>query len=51
MRCHHYCNNPMTCAECIRRFYRWAENWTRGRKDATGPQFYDHVSTPKAATP
>jgi hypothetical protein len=27
----HGCNNPLACPECIRRFWKWAENHTRGR--------------------
>ena len=29
MVCHHYCNDPLTCPECIRRFWTWAENYSR----------------------
>jgi hypothetical protein len=29
MRCDHYCNEPLRCPECNRRFWRWAENHTR----------------------
>jgi len=47
MRCHHYCNCPMSCPECIRRFYKWAQSHTYGRKGAAGPHFYDNVSTPQ----
>lgn len=32
VHCHHYCNNPLRCPECVRRFWKWAENHTRGRK-------------------
>lgn len=31
MRCHHYCNEPLRCPECVKRFWKWAENHTRGR--------------------
>ena len=26
----HACNNPLTCPECIRRFWKWAQSHTRG---------------------
>lgn len=29
MRCDHFCNT-LNCATCIRRFWKWAENHTRG---------------------
>ncbi len=41
--CHHFCNNPMACPECVRRFYQWAQSHTHGPKDKTGPHFYEHV--------
>ncbi len=45
MICHHYCNCELTCPECIRRFWKWAENHTRGRKpkgsETRGPSFYE----------
>lgn len=31
MRCHHYCNEPLRCPECVKRFWKWAEQHTRGR--------------------
>jgi hypothetical protein len=39
MICDHYCNNPIACPTCTRRFWKWAENHTRGRGE--GPSFYD----------
>ena len=30
--CHHYCNNPLACPECVRRFWKWAQNHTQGRE-------------------
>jgi hypothetical protein len=27
----HYCNEPLRCPRCIRRFYQWAERHTQGR--------------------
>jgi hypothetical protein len=45
MNCHHYCNEPLRCPECIRRFWKWAENHTRGRspkaKIVSGVTFYE----------
>lgn len=44
MRCHHYCNEPLRCSECVRRFWKWAENHTRPRKPeagVVGPNFYE----------
>ena len=32
--CHHYCNEPLRCPECVRRFWKWAESHTRGRLKA-----------------
>jgi hypothetical protein len=29
MRCHHYCNCELSCPECVRRFWEWAQNHTR----------------------
>ena len=30
-QCHHFCNEPLRCPSCIRRFWKWAENHTRGK--------------------
>lgn len=38
MVCHHYCNNELRCPECIRRFWKWAEMHTNGRKPKAGEQ-------------
>ena len=27
--CHHYCNCEISCPECINRFWKWAENYSR----------------------
>jgi hypothetical protein len=27
----HFCNCELTCPVCVRRFWQWAENHTRGR--------------------
>jgi hypothetical protein len=24
----HYCNNPLRCISCVRRFWLWAENYS-----------------------
>lgn len=29
MRMHHYCNCELSCPECVRRFWKWAENYSR----------------------
>jgi hypothetical protein len=53
MRCHHYCNEPLRCPECVRRFWMWAQNHTRGRErrqEASHDSFYvcaSRVSTVK----
>jgi hypothetical protein len=39
MLCHHYCNEPLRCPECIRRFWKWAENHTRGRRQSVHAVF------------
>jgi hypothetical protein len=39
MVCHHYCNEPLRCPECVRRFWKWAENHTRGRKQSAHTVF------------
>lgn len=47
MRCHHYCNNPLACPECVRRFWKWAEQHTRGRAPkggASSTSFYEAAS-------
>lgn len=31
MVCDHYCNEPLRCPSCIRRFWAWLEQWSRGR--------------------
>lgn len=37
MVCNHYCNEPMRCPECAKRFWAWAEHFTasRGKKAAS----------------
>lgn len=49
MTCHHYCTDPMVCIECIRRFWKWAENHTRGRRNKlwNGLSFYECASKHK----
>jgi hypothetical protein len=54
MKMHHYCNCELRCPECIRRFWKWAENHTRARAPKTGvagPSFYEaatrRVESPK----
>jgi hypothetical protein len=40
----HACNNPLTCPECIRRFWLWAQSHTRGRvpkSSVSAPNFYE----------
>ena len=32
----HACNNPLACPECVKRFWKWAEGWTRGRPPKVG---------------
>lgn len=44
MICDHYCNAPLRCPTCIRRFWQWAQSHTRGRaprSDARVPPFYE----------
>jgi hypothetical protein len=43
MFCHHYCNCPLRCPECVSRFWKWAENHTRGspKTRSKGPIFYE----------
>lgn len=45
MRCHHYCNNPMTCWTCIVQFWAWVQARTNSppRKGQVH-NFYDHVN-------
>jgi hypothetical protein len=45
MRCHHYCNEPLRCPECQRRFWQWAQARTNSppRKGQVH-NFYDHVN-------
>jgi hypothetical protein len=39
MVCDHYCNEPLRCPTCIRRFWRWAKAHTLGRpRQKRGPQ-------------
>lgn len=53
MKCHHYCNNPLRCPECIKRFWRWLEQWTnnagRSKRAKTRVQtaktFYESTGT------
>ena len=40
MKMHHYCNT-IACPECVKRFYKWAENHTRGKPKGSGPAFYE----------
>ena len=35
---HHYCNKPMRCPSCIRRFWTWAQSHTRGRVPKATPE-------------
>ena len=28
MRMHHYCNNELTCPECLKRFWQWVDDYT-----------------------
>jgi len=57
MVCHHYCNEPLRCPECIRRFWKWAQTHTNGRKPKAGEaprvSFYEAAarSTPARTTP
>ena len=43
MECHHFCNNPLRCPECAKRFWKWAEQHSNGRgrrrkrRDGTEP--------------
>lgn len=51
MRCDHYCNT-IHCWTCIRRFYQWAQQHTRGKAKRkrnegqveTAMSFYEHAS-------
>jgi hypothetical protein len=39
MVCDHYCNEPLRCPVCIRRFWLWVQQHTRGRpRQRKGPQ-------------
>ena len=39
MKCQHYCNAPLRCPECVRRFWRWLERYTAGpAKAQEGPK-------------
>lgn len=52
MMCHHYCNCELRCPECIRRFWKRAENHTRGRVPKGGSasvSFYEAASKWKTA--
>lgn len=42
MRPGHFCNT-LACPVCVRAFWKWAENHTRGRtpRQAGGPSFYE----------
>lgn len=55
MKCHHFCNEPLRCPECIRRFWVWVHQHTNGkasrrkRKDGTmkvetARSFYEHAA-------
>jgi hypothetical protein len=47
MTCHHYCNEPLRCPTCIRRFWAWASARTNSpppRRYAGGPSFYAAVN-------
>jgi hypothetical protein len=54
--CHHFCNNPLMCPECQKRFWKWAQSHTNGPKKkkekGTSKSFYEvaALSSPKAAT-
>lgn len=39
--CDHYCNEPMRCPTCNRRFYAWAQSHTRGRAPNRAESFYE----------
>jgi hypothetical protein len=44
MTCDHYCNESLRCPSCIRRFWVWAQNHTRGRVPKgkpTASSFYE----------
>jgi hypothetical protein len=45
MVCHHYCNEPLRCPECVRRFWAWAQARTNAppRKGQVH-NFYAHVN-------
>ena len=30
----HFCNEPIRCPACVRRFWAWAQSHTRGRPRA-----------------
>ena len=34
----HVCNNSLAWLHCVRRFWKWAENYTRGRRHFPGPK-------------
>lgn len=36
MICNHFCNAPLRCRTCIARFWKWAQNHTRGRAPKVG---------------
>jgi len=46
MECHHYCNEPLRCWSCIRRFWAWAEARTNSKpRRGQTINFYNHVNT------
>lgn len=50
MQCHHYCNEPLHCSECIRRFWQWAERHTCYVSKRVAKKFPSGVSFYVAAT-
>jgi len=32
VKCHHYCNEPLRCPSCNKRFWQWAQQHTHGGK-------------------
>lgn len=50
MTCHHYCNAPLRCPTCVRRFWRWLEKRTNSMPKPGRANFYEHVDVKKPAT-
>lgn len=60
--CHHFCNEPLRCPTCVRRFWKWAEartnsqpgrrvrNGVRTRPEG-GPNFYACVNVISPSVP